>query len=590
MNRSTIKNWAQKHSWLIELLYLLIITLPAVFSLINNQYFSMHDDQHIVRLFLLDQGIKQGQLYPRWVDGLGFSYGYPLYNFYPPLIYYIAEFFHLIGFSLIWSIKLMIISGYLLAATGMFYLAKRVFGKASAILSSVVYTYFVYHTITVYVRGALAEFFSFAVLPFVFLSFDRLAEKQSWKNVLFFAIALALLVLNHPLIAFPALIFIGLAGIYYVWLAKNKVRFMVMSAIAGLWGLGFSAFFWLPSMVERKYTLVDKILTTELASYAIHFVYPFQFWYSQWGYGGSAAGPVDGMSFQLGKIPLLLAFVSIIAAIYCLIKRRKQPELTYGMFAGLMTTLALFMTTEFSKFIWDRVQFLSYLQFPWRFLTFAAVFMSLFCSFWLINMGKKQVARYVLAAVFALLMIGIYQKYDRPQFYRNVTDHDLTTRDEVVWRISRSSFEFIPKEVATIKSDLNTTIPAITPESIPTVSAIGSDDEANFKITKNSFREKVFDFHAPDDYYVQLYTFYFPGWKAYLSPKNRPDEEKEVEIDVTPKLRWMRVNTPPGDWHLRVVFEDTPIRTLANNLTILSLLIALVLPIYFKYYGNSSKR
>ena len=76
-----------------ELIVLIIITALAIVGLLNNQYFSIHDDQHIARLYLLDQAIRQGDLYPRWVGGLGFNFGYPLFNFYPPLIYYVAEFF-----------------------------------------------------------------------------------------------------------------------------------------------------------------------------------------------------------------------------------------------------------------------------------------------------------------------------------------------------------------------------------------------------------------------------------------------------------------------------------------------------------------
>src|SRR3989338_1341164 len=114
---------ARSKPLLVDLLLVIIITVPSIISLLGGRYFSMHDDQHIARLYLLDQGLWQGSLYPRWVDGLGFGFGYPLYNFYPPLVYYVAEIFHLIGFSLIWSIKLMIITGFLLGAIGMYFLA-----------------------------------------------------------------------------------------------------------------------------------------------------------------------------------------------------------------------------------------------------------------------------------------------------------------------------------------------------------------------------------------------------------------------------------------------------------------------------------
>jgi len=160
----------------IDLLLLLIITAPAFIRLLNNQYFSMHDDQHIVRLFLLDQGIKQGYLYPRWVDGLGFGFGYPLFNFYPPFIYYVAEFFHLAGFSFMWSIKLMVIFSFYIGALGIFLYVRKITDRLAAYLAATLYTYFFYHAVLVYVRGAFAESASLAIFPFVLLAFSRLAR------------------------------------------------------------------------------------------------------------------------------------------------------------------------------------------------------------------------------------------------------------------------------------------------------------------------------------------------------------------------------------------------------------------------------
>lgn len=178
---------------LLAVFGVLIITIPAFFSLLNPSYFTMHDSQHVARLHLLDQAIRQGSLYPRWVDGLGFNFGYPLFNFYPPLIYYIGELFHLLGFSLTASIKAVFITGFLAGAIGMYLLAKKHLGKMAGILASVLYTYFFYHAVLIYVRGALAEFFTLAILPFVFLTLDNLRTKHDLKSALLFGIVLRFL-------------------------------------------------------------------------------------------------------------------------------------------------------------------------------------------------------------------------------------------------------------------------------------------------------------------------------------------------------------------------------------------------------------
>ncbi len=38
-------------------------------------------------------------IYPRWLMDLAFGYGYPIFNFYPPLAEFLAESLHLIGFN-----------------------------------------------------------------------------------------------------------------------------------------------------------------------------------------------------------------------------------------------------------------------------------------------------------------------------------------------------------------------------------------------------------------------------------------------------------------------------------------------------------
>ena len=262
-----------KFKRIFDFFLVLIISIPSFLSLLNNSYFSMHDDQHIARLFLLDKGISQGYLYPRWVDTLGFNFGYPLFNFYPPLVYYVSQLFHLIGFSFIWSIKLTFILGFILSAYGIFLLAKKFTSKIFAYLAAVLYSYFFYHGVLIYVRGALSEFFSLAILPFVFLGLENLKSNPNLKNSLLLSIPIALLILTHPLVAFPTLIYIAFFFLFYLLLQSFKrLKWVGYLIFSGVTGLLLSAFYWLPSMIERKFTLVDKILTTELASFKVNFI------------------------------------------------------------------------------------------------------------------------------------------------------------------------------------------------------------------------------------------------------------------------------------------------------------------------------
>src|SRR3990170_5624014 len=93
------------------------LTLPAMIPLFHRGYFSMHDDQQVVRLYELDRALAAGQFPARWVADLGFGFGYPLFIFYPPLVYYVGEIYHLLlGTSFIDSTKLVFMSAFIAAA------------------------------------------------------------------------------------------------------------------------------------------------------------------------------------------------------------------------------------------------------------------------------------------------------------------------------------------------------------------------------------------------------------------------------------------------------------------------------------------
>lgn len=580
----SILRYLRKHPVLTDCILVGLLTIPAFISIINFGYFSMHDDQHIVRLHLFDQALREGNIYPRWVDGLGFGFGYPLFNFYPPLIYFIAEIFHAIGFSLIWSIKLVVIVGFVSAAIGMYLLVRKLYKWQAGIVASVLYTYFFYHGVTAFVRGAFAEFFTLSILPFLFLGLINLYKKPSVRNAILGGIPFGLLILCHPLIAFPAIIFIGIFFIFlYVNTEKSeRPHFTFIFALAIAVGLGISAFFWLPSMAERQFTYVDDILTTELADYSIHFVYLQQFIQSNWGYGGSGPGLDDGVTFQLGKVHMALAGTAIffIALLFSMQPKKREKELFGMLFAGLLL-FSLFMAVDVSKFIWDTVGFLSYLQFPWRFLTFTAVFISVLGGIlfsYMFHLTEKLDNSFLHKLASAIMVIAIfgtiflYSRYFKPQEIRNVTDAQLTTKGEIQWRISRTSFEFVPKGVQTMKSELGTTILAITPSDIPQGSYTMVKGKALIEEEEITSSYKSYIVRVGHPVTFQLNTFNFPGWEAVIQEPGSTKSRALTIKDNNP-LKLINVDLPPGEYVLSFQFTDTPVRFAGNIITLATILL-----------------
>ena len=66
---------------IIALVIVIIASIAISLPLASPGLFQIHDDQQTARLFLFDQALKAGQFPVRWVDGLGFGFGYPLFVF-----------------------------------------------------------------------------------------------------------------------------------------------------------------------------------------------------------------------------------------------------------------------------------------------------------------------------------------------------------------------------------------------------------------------------------------------------------------------------------------------------------------------------
>ena len=91
-----------KHSRVKILVFaciVLALSLPSIFPLMQKGYFPMHDDTQVARVISMTRAIQDGQFPVRSVKDLGYGFGYPLYNFYGPLPYYVGSFFSLIGYS-----------------------------------------------------------------------------------------------------------------------------------------------------------------------------------------------------------------------------------------------------------------------------------------------------------------------------------------------------------------------------------------------------------------------------------------------------------------------------------------------------------
>ena len=87
----------QASHWL--LITLILLSWPVIKPILVPGFFPIHDQTQVVRVQQMAEAYQAGQFPVRWVGDLGYGFGYPIFNFYAPLAYYLLEALHLLGLN-----------------------------------------------------------------------------------------------------------------------------------------------------------------------------------------------------------------------------------------------------------------------------------------------------------------------------------------------------------------------------------------------------------------------------------------------------------------------------------------------------------
>lgn len=539
---------------LFVFLGLLLIIFPVVKNILRPGYFPVHDDIQAMRVLELDKCIKDRQIPCRWVPNMGYGYGYPQFNYYGPLPYYLMEGFHLAGLGYLDSVKAGLVLITVISALGMFLLGKSLWGTAGGLVSAVVYTYAPYRALDFYVRGDISELAALAIFPFIFWSVWEIL-KGNKKHILWLAVSIGALLSSHnisTLIFFPITVtwalFIILTNKKEV-LPKLRKRLSWL-IIAGLWGLALGAFFVIPAWFEKSYAHVETLLVGYF-NYLAHFVSVSQLLTSTyWNYGSSNAGPYDELYLGVGLLHWVMPLISLIL-LYIL---RKSKEFKITAFLVVIGWIALFLTHEKSTFIWNHVPLLAYLQFPWRFLIIATFVFSLSAgSLAKLFYGTRQLT--FLTLVTFLISIFFYSSYFRPRTWLNITDSEKFSGES--WRLQQtiSIFDYLPIYAKHPPAERASEGPIFLEGQGKILNGSKGSDWQKWNIEVNGKTAKV-----------QLPLYFFPDWKVKI-------DNSDVNIDYKNELGLITIDVSGGPHLIYARLFNTPVRAVSNALSILGLIM-----------------
>ncbi len=415
----------------------ILFIIPTFFRLIRPGFFPMQDDLQAFRVQQMDKCFDDLQIPCRWVPDAGYQYGYPQFIYYPPSVYYLGAILHRIGFQYIDAVKTLFVLGYIASALAMFVLIKSFLGKWPALVGTLMYSYVPYKAVEVFVRGALNEFWTLTFLPLAFWAVYRLIKTGKTKYLIWTSVSILLLLTTHSLISMIFAPFLVIWSLVWLYLEK-KWKMLPKLVLSAILGLGLVAFYLLPLLFERKYAHLETLLVGYF-DYRAHFVSLYKLFLSlEWGYGSSGF-PLEKLNLSTGIIQWMAGLAAGVLAVARFKKEKRLATLTLILVG--CEFVVLFMMHLKSSFIWAAIPALSWLQFPWRFLTISIFLLSILSALAVYFAGKY---RYLLGVGITAVAFLLYAGFFVPKNWLPITDAEKFSGESWEKQLTISIFDYLP--------------------------------------------------------------------------------------------------------------------------------------------------
>ncbi len=485
---------------------IILFSIPAIFPLLQSGFFQTDDaDWMIIRSSAFHQALRDGQFPPRFLPRLNHEYGYPVANFLYPGYMYLAEPIHLAGFNFVDSIKIILGASIILSGLFTYFWLNKFFSKIPSLIGALFYIYTPYHLYDLCHRGSVGELLALAIVPFILWQLKR--RSYFWP-----AIGIASLIISHNTLA---VLFLPMIILYMI--ATTNITY---SSLIILFGLGISAFFWIPAIFDLQYTVFSK---TTVSNWQEYFA-------------------------QIQLIGFSSLFVVLVAAVNFFVKKnniQKHKALIFIIFC----LASLLLSSSASFFIWKIIP-TGFIQFPFRFLSISILCVA-FLAAYNINILQNR-KKYLLSAIFILVLIFSSLPFikttgnlDKGEGYYTTNEATTTVQNE-----------YMPKWVKQI--------PVSNPDSkVETTSGAVS----NLTLKSNSI---TFNSKASAEATIKINTIYFPGWVAQIDKQKTP-------IKYNNPTGVMELTVPKGMHTVSLKFEETPIRLISDLISIQSFVIILII-------------
>lgn len=552
---------------------LLVLWLATSWSLFHPSFFLVHDYVHAARVAELLRAVQEGHFPVRWSGNFGYGYGMPLFEFYAPLPFYVGALFYWLGLPMVMVLKILWAGCSAVTIGGGYKLGKELWGKSGGLVLAAALGLAPYRAVNLFVRGSLSEAWGIMAMPWIMVGGIGVIKGKRW-GWWTLVLGVVTLMLSHNLttlmfVPISALL-VTLYGLAQWWRSRRVAKPTIIKrwlVVVGSYILagGVSAFYMLPALVEKDFTKIDNILSGYF-HYSQHFLYLRQLITPGWSYGGSAWGPNDGISFFLGYgqwLGLVGAGVLLLWFTWhwgrnVNTKERALIIRNWAWFGVLATVLggAVFMSLQRSQSVWDASPFLSFIQFPWRWLSVAIMIISLLLA-WSLTLLKDKEWRWRYAALLVASIVVVNWSYFRPESYlSDAEEYYYVDPTRIQAQMSGILPDYIPKQM----SDELTP-----PEALFLVPA-GVEEKVEVLVDRGHERLLKTSLLSPIVLHFTIADF--PGWMVEIDGKavaKQSGENGGIAVEV-----------PAGEHLVGAYFGSTPIRQWSDIISVISVVVFLV--------------
>ncbi len=400
---------------------LLVIIAVSSLPLVADFVFYGHDITfHLGRIVCLADEIQAGNFWPSIYSTALNGYGYATPLFYGQIFIYIPALLYIAGMSLTSSYLVLVFIANVATCLITYYCMRKMFDDSRlALVGSALYTLCAYRLTNIFVRAAVGEYVAMCFLPLIVYGFYRIYTAPKGERIRLRQYLPIIIGLTGVFQAnVPSTEIVGIFILIFCIIAIKRTlqprRLLALVKTAVLTILT-NLFIIVPFVMSYSMDMRVNNIENHIQGNGAYLMQIFGIFfpgYQNLNVGGAVQNEMPlsiGISITLGLVLFLVCYAW---------RKKFAKDNVYRLaaYTFLLSILAIFLAS--TLFPWDSLDeistrvsdFLSTVQFPWRYLLLASV-LGVFCTVASLSLVKrahpdKPYARYASFAIVGMLVVS----------------------------------------------------------------------------------------------------------------------------------------------------------------------------------------